>query len=170
VGTVCSPASYVSSALAIPPGAGALANGLFGGAQGGQFSSKHARFRKFDAAAEAAFKQRWTPLAALGCTYESAGPPLNLFAVDVPPAVDFRTAESLLRAGKADKTWGFERSNPPSRPPSRPPRIDALGGKTSKGPIAPRIGPGIPGRASEISIECSLQGPTDELDVGAGRN
>jgi hypothetical protein len=77
--------------------------------------------RKFDAAAEAAFEQRWAPLAALGCTYEGAGPPVNLFAVDVPPEVDFRAAESLLRAGEADNTWDFERSNPeflPDEPPT----------------------------------------------------
>jgi hypothetical protein len=33
--------------------------------------------------------------------------------VDVPPEVDYEVAEALMRAGRADETWGFERSNPP---------------------------------------------------------
>jgi hypothetical protein len=64
--------------------------------------------RKFDALAEASFKQRWAPLESLGCTYESTGAPVNLFAVDVPPEIDVQEVKSLLDAGCKDATWDYE--------------------------------------------------------------
>jgi hypothetical protein len=69
--------------------------------------------RKFDAAAKASFESHWAPLHELGCRYESSGAPRNLFAVDVPPEVDFRQVEQLLDVGVKDSTWDYERASPP---------------------------------------------------------
>lgn len=69
--------------------------------------------RKFDAAVEAAFERHWIPLERLGCSYESMGAPLNLFAVDVPPGTDIEQVERLLDAGHRNRAWDYERACPP---------------------------------------------------------
>ena len=50
------------------------------------------------------FVQAWTPLQALGCSYEE-GPVL---AVDVPPSADIYVVYDFLNAGEAANVWEFE--------------------------------------------------------------
>ncbi|MCL9828163.1 DUF4265 domain-containing protein [Ralstonia solanacearum] len=58
------------------------------------------------------FKQMWSGLAELGCTYESflIGP-TYMYAIDVPPSADVRNVYSLLEAGEKDEIWDFDEGN-----------------------------------------------------------
>jgi hypothetical protein len=67
---------------------------------------------KFDASFKATFELQWAPLEKIGCRYESSGPPVNLFAVDVPPELDTLQVESLFDAGVKDSVWDCERASP----------------------------------------------------------
>jgi len=73
-------------------------------------SSGHSTYRVMvdDAAEPGVLEEYWSPLQALGCTYESAEMNVLLLAVDVPPGVDIYAAYALLEKGEADGVWHFE--------------------------------------------------------------
>lgn len=48
--------------------------------------------------------------AGLGCAWEGSHLP-SLFAVDIPPEVDYRAVRRLLREGAAVSRWEFEESS-----------------------------------------------------------
>lgn len=50
----------------------------------------------------------WTPLAKLGCTYESAELKLRLLAVDVPQSANIYEVYALLEKGQKSDIWSFE--------------------------------------------------------------
>lgn len=73
-------------------------------------ASGHSTYRLIllDKESGAQFEGYWEPLGAIGCTYESAKPELNLLSVDIPPATDIHQAYKLLQKGEADHVWSFE--------------------------------------------------------------
>jgi hypothetical protein len=55
------------------------------------------------------FLERWTPLEALGCTYEgSSTGERRLYAIDVPPGANVHAIYALLEEGEAAGHWVFE--------------------------------------------------------------
>jgi hypothetical protein len=54
------------------------------------------------------FENCWKALQALGCTYESGAPEVNLLAVDVPPSADIHAVYGVLESGESDQVWEFE--------------------------------------------------------------
>lgn len=54
----------------------------------------------------ATFGRYWTPLQALGCTWEQARK--RLYAVDAPPGADLERVADLLDRGAADGVWDWE--------------------------------------------------------------
>lgn len=52
------------------------------------------------------FRDFWTPLQSLGCTYEEGQG--GLFAIDVPPDADIYAVFKHLEAGEKSMVWGFE--------------------------------------------------------------
>jgi len=69
----------------------------------------HSTYRIFllnlDLASEA-FRVHWSPLEAMGCTYERATE--HLVAIDVPPPADIQAVYKLLERGEIEKVWEFE--------------------------------------------------------------
>ena len=55
------------------------------------------------------FRSRWTPIQALGATFENAND--RLLSVDVAPGVDIAKVYDLLKQGEADGVWAFEEGN-----------------------------------------------------------
>jgi hypothetical protein len=55
------------------------------------------------------FRSRWTPIQALGATFENASD--RLLSVDVAPGVDIVKVYDLLKQGEADGVWAFEEGN-----------------------------------------------------------
>ena len=52
------------------------------------------------------FRDYWTPLERLGCSYEHASG--RYYAIDVPEDSDIHAVYALLEKGVADNVWDFE--------------------------------------------------------------
>jgi uncharacterized protein DUF4265 len=55
------------------------------------------------------FLKFWTPLEALGCTFEGTGAnERRLYAIDIPPGADVHAIYRLLQDGEEAGKWEFE--------------------------------------------------------------
>ena len=58
------------------------------------------------------FLDRWSELAALGCTFEGSGRSARrLYSIDIAPTVDLNSVYKVLSSGEANGWWEFEEAH-----------------------------------------------------------
>lgn len=58
-----------------------------------------------------AFREYWSPIEQLGCSYEHGDLSYQIYAVDVPPTTGIQAVFSLLEDGETNNVWYFEEGN-----------------------------------------------------------